>query len=135
MNQNPISDAMVSTGELWRTAGVLDRTFTRQYVSRLSDQGIDHTVTGEGEQLRISVRREDLDAALSLRPQGNADDERSPKLQPNYLSYMRMLFTIPVGAFLGTAITNLADLPFNWLPAGMALGTAIVVEVFAQCRD
>jgi len=132
MKQNEVSESRPPS---WCTAGVLDQSLARRFIGRLVSEGIDHHACIDGEMIRVSVRRSDMERALKLRGDANSRGGESDASKTGYRQHLRLLWTIPVGAFVGTWICY----SFSWenrlIPALCSVLLAATVEVYVAGKS
>ena len=116
----------------WRTAAILDDVGARRFIAQLSYAKIEHRVEGSERGVRITVPAEKLDIAMQLRQDSLAlVGEAETEHKTIQARYVRLLFSIPAGAYIGSAFVYYQDIDSyyaNRICAISAIICAFVVD-------
>ena len=116
---------------VWLTAGVLDPSEAKLFAGRLAEHGIEHEITREGRCIKVSVLREHISAALSLRPD---HDPKTVLRKPensrwSYRASVRLLLSIPIGGLIGAQVQDRMTVETNLVSVSICLLFAFCCEV------
>jgi len=114
----------------WSTAGVLDSSKAKLFVGRLVEYGIEHELSKDNGRVKITVQREDLNDALSLRPdrEPSTVQPRLGKVGWTYRTHARLLLWIPIGGLLGAIAQNWMEYECNIVTVSACIGITIACE-------
>ncbi len=118
----------------WLTAKVGDPGLVRRCLGRLDADGFEYQVVLDNRQLRILVRRTDLEAVLDLLSDLSTESYRPPVANKSDSSQsVRLLFAIPLGAAMGsTSSALLGNSVYNGVTvSAICAGVAAIVVVLS----
>ncbi|MEM6690489.1 MAG: hypothetical protein AAF664_13735 [Planctomycetota bacterium] len=121
--------------EEWLTAGLFDSIDARSMIARLESRRIGYHTAVQGALIRVSVDRESLNEAMSLSPDRHSRSTRQHGRSGAQLGNhayrlrMRLLCSLPLGAFLGTLACYHFEAGSQWVPMMAAVGLATIVEI------
>lgn len=96
----------------WLTAKVADPRLVRRCLGRLDANGYEYRVVFDDRQLRILVRRVDLDEVLQLLADlSSGSFHVRGSRQWNQGRHLRLLVAIPLGAAIGSILSALVGVP------------------------
>lgn len=126
----------------WRTAAILDDVGARRFVAQLTFAEIEHRVDASDRGVRITVPTEKLDDAMKLKQDSLAlVGDKEPERKAIQSRYARLLFSIPLGAYIGSATVYYQDIDSlyaNRICSISSIISAFVVdwicELWIRCR-
>jgi hypothetical protein len=110
----------------WLTAKVADPIMVRRCIGRLDLQGYEYRVVPDDRQLRILVRREQLDRVLELLGDSTVGMGGVRQIQDfnNHLP-VRLLVSIPIGAAFGSIVAAQFETPPTFISFASAICACI----------
>ena len=119
----------------WLTAKIANPWTVKRCLGRLDSHGFEYRVVVDERQLRIIVRRFDLEEVLELLADLSPNAAKVGNARSSsYRQSVRMLAAIPLGAVLGSILGVPLGMPVENATIISALGACLAAFIATFCR-